>query len=290
MTQKQAPLVPVPATDLTASPRQPLGRSFYNPLGHALELQRGLEDALATRVEPTDVGAAIFRDELRRVASLNLLRVEGPRPDVAAADLMAEADRLQAGLPHRAVRVEDESDGIRLAPGFGASGWVPRRSAVMALRRLPDRPVDRSAVSEVEIERLQVAREASLRQVERDLDLAAEAVTAGALPADAFRLHAYAALVGTEVAAYCLLRVGDGAAKLTEVSALARSQGHGVGRAVIWAAAAAARRARCQLVFAECGDEEWEKATYRRLGFDEVGHMHRFVRPWGDEDALPLQV
>src|SRR5438552_3592022 len=166
MTQTKEPVVPVPATDLTASPRQPLGRSFYNPLGHALELQRGLEDALATRVEPADFGTAIFRDELRRVASLNLLRVEGPRPNVAAADLMAEADRLQAGLPHRAVRVEDESDGIRVAPGFGASGWVPRRSAVMALRRLPDRPV----------------------------------------------------------------------------------------------------------------------------GFDEVGYMHRFVRPWGDEDALPLQV
>src|SRR5438552_3947872 len=98
MTQTKEPVVPVPATDMTASPRQPLGRSFYNPLGHALELQRGLEDALATRVERADFGAAIFRDELRRVASLNLLRVEGPRPNVAAADLMAEADRLQAGL------------------------------------------------------------------------------------------------------------------------------------------------------------------------------------------------
>ena len=290
MSQTKAPVVPVPGTDMTASPRQPLGRSFHNPLAHALDFQRGLEDSLATRVEPAGVGTAIFRDELRRVASLNLLRVEGPRPDVDAADLMAEADRLQAGLPHRAVRVEDESDGIRLAPGFGASGWVPRRSAVLALRRLPDRSVDPSTVSEVEIGRLQVAREASLRQVERDLDLAAEAVAAGALPADCFGLQAFAALVGTEVAAYCLLRVGDGAAKLTEVSALARSQGHGVGRAVIWAAAAAARRARCQLVFAECADEEWEKATYRRLGFDEVGHLHRFVRRWGDEDALAPQV
>jgi GNAT superfamily N-acetyltransferase len=249
-------------------------------LPRALQFQRVLDAALATRVEEASWGTAIFRDDLPRVTDLNVAVVERIG-NLDAAGLMAEADRLQAGLPHRAVRVDETDAAEWLAPGFAAAGWLVSRTALMILRRSPDRPIDVSAVDEVDVDRIRVAREAAIRRVHRDLDVAAEALEVGALQHEAARLHAFAALVGGEVAAYCLLRTGEGGAKLVEVQALARSQGQGVGRATIWAAVSAARREQLSPIFVECEDEEWAKSVYHRLGFDEAGKVYRFVRPWG---------
>jgi GNAT superfamily N-acetyltransferase len=252
-------------------------------LARALEFQRDLDRALATRVEDASWGTAIFRDDLPRVTDLNVMVVERLN-GLDAAGLIAEADRLQAGLPHRAVRVDDVEAAARLAPDFARAGWVVSRTALMLLRRNPDRPIDTSAVTEVDdLDRIRIARDAAIRRVHRDLDVAAEALEVGALQHEAASVRAYAALVGSEVAAYCLLRIGTGGAKLVEVQALARSQGHGVGRATIWAAVSAARRDRINPIFVECEDEEWAKSVYRRLGFDEAGKVHRFVRPWGED-------
>ena len=259
----------------------------------ALEFQRRLEDALATRVEPTAWGAAVFRDDLPRVADLNVLRVSEPLDGLDAAALMDQAEDLQAGLPHRSIRVDDERAGEWLAPGFAAGGWSVTRTALMVLRRLPDRPIDTSAVSEVDVDRLRPARQAAIRRRHRDLDVAAEVLEAGALPHAELRVTASAALVGSEVAAYCLIRTGPIEAKLTEVSALERAQGRGLGMATIAAAGAGARRGArpgAMLVFVESETDDWAKAIYRRLGFDERGVMYRFVRPWGDEGALPPPV
>jgi GNAT superfamily N-acetyltransferase len=262
--------VTMEASTLTAAPM----------LARPLEFQRALDRALATRVEEASWGTAVFRDDLPRVTDLNVAVVERLN-GLDAAGLMAEADRLQVGLPHRAVRVDEPEAAARLAPDFAAAGWMVSRTALMLLRRSADRPIDTSAVAEVDLHRIQAAREAAIRRLHRDLDVAAEALEVGSLQHEAARLQAYAALVGSEVAAYCLLRVGEGGAKLVEVEALARSQGHGVGRATIWAAVCAARRERVNPVFVECEDEEWAKSVYRRLGFDEAGKVHRFVRPWG---------
>ena len=255
-------------------------------LDRALAFQRELDRSLATRVEDAPWGTALFRDDLPRVTDVNVViaeRIGG----LDAAGLMAEADRLQAGLPHRAVRVDDVWAAASLAPDFAAAGWLVSRTALMVLRRAPDRIIDTSDVAEVDLERIRVAREAAFRRVHRDLDVAAEAIELGAVQTDLAPVRAFASIVGTEVAAYCLLRVGDGAAKLVEVEALARSQGHGAGRATIWAATRAARSALVNPILVECADEEWSKSVYRRLGFDEAGKVHRFVRPWGDEPLAP---
>jgi hypothetical protein len=249
-------------------------------LQRALEFQRELDRSLATRVEDATWGTAIFRDDLPRVTDLNVAVVER-LGGLDAAGLMSEADRLQSGMPHRAIRVDEPDAAARLAPDFAAAGWLVSRTALMVLRRNPDRRIDTSAVAEVDLDRIRIAREAAIRRVHRDLDVAAEALEVGALQDEAAGVRAYAALVGAEVAAYCLLRIGAGGAKLVEVQALARSQGHGVGRATIWGAVAAARSERVNPIFVECQDEEWAKSVYRRLGFDSAGTVHRFVRPWG---------
>src|SRR5436309_8859018 len=95
----------------------------------ALEFQRELDDSLATRVESMQWGAAIFRDDLPRAVDLNLLRIDAAGADLDAHALMAEADKLQAGLPHRAVRVLDPGFAAQVAPGFSAAGWLLRRTA-----------------------------------------------------------------------------------------------------------------------------------------------------------------
>jgi GNAT superfamily N-acetyltransferase len=257
---------------------------------HALDFQRKLDIALSTRVEPTASGMAIFRDDLQRVTDLNFLLVEGAPPGIRGSALMAEAELLQAGLPHRAVRVDDPAVAVAVAPRFAAAGWTVERTALMMQRGVPDRPIDASTIEEVDLERVRAAREAAIRHEERDLDIAAEVVALGELQDGAIPVRAFAALLGADVAAYCLLRIGEGSAKLVEVQALARSQGHGVGRAAIWAAVTAARRERATPIFVECEDEEWAKSLYRRLGFRDLGPLHRFVRHWGDDDLMPLAI
>jgi hypothetical protein len=248
----------------------------------ALEFQRQLDETLATRVETTPWGAALFRDDLPRVTDLNLLRCDTLEPGAEAQALMAETDRLQAGLPHRAVRVLDGEAAARMAPAFAASGWLLRRTALMVQRRMRDRPVDTSAVQEVEIDSLRSARQSAVRHEHRDLDVGAEVLAAGELAADGVAPRAFAAIVSGQVSAYCLLRSHGGVAKITEAEALARSSGRGEGRAVIAQTATEARRAGASVVFVEAEDEEWAKWTYHRMGFDEAGKVHLFVRPWGD--------
>jgi Acetyltransferase (GNAT) family len=245
-----------------------------------LEVQRQLDEALASRVEPSRWGTQLYRGDFIRVTDLNVLVVHADTGGVDAATLIEEAERLQPFLPHRAIRIDDAEAGARLAPEFAGRGWIVSRTALMVLRRHPDRPMDTSGVSEVDVERLHAARSSAIRKVHRDLDVAAQATQVGALQHLYAPLRAYAALVGNEVAAYCLLRIREDGAKLVEVQALARSQGQGVGRAVIWAAAAAARREKANPIFVECEPSGWATTAYRRLGFDEAGTVHRFVRPW----------
>lgn len=273
-----------------APPAGPPRTGAAGARGRALAFQAELEDALATRVEPGPLGDAVFHNDLPRVTGLNVLRISQVAGELDAAALMAEADRLQGGLPQRAIRVDDERDGDRLAPGFAAAGWAIARSALMILRHDPDRAVDASTAAEVNLDLIRSARAATIRRAHRDLNVAAEVVDAGALPHDELPATAVAAIVGSEVAAYCVFRSGRNAAKLTEVGTLDRASGRGVSRAVLHAAAALALRGRplvSTTVFVETPDEEWEKSVYRRLGFEERGVIHRFIRPWGDEGRLP---
>ena len=249
-------------------------------LARAHTFQRDIDRALATSVEETQWGLAVYHDGFPRVTDVNVLLVDSDAGGFDGPELMREADRFQGGLPHRAIRVDDPQLAARIAPTFAAAGWTVDRTALMFLRRAPDRPLDTSMVSEVPLESIRGAREAAMCRIHRDLDVAAEAVAVGALQSDVAPVRAYAALVSGEVAAYCLLRTGEGGAKLVEVQALARSQGHGVGRATIRATALAARNEGRVPVFVECEDEEWAKSVYRRLGFDEAGKVHRLIRAW----------
>jgi GNAT superfamily N-acetyltransferase len=107
------------------------------------------------------------------------------------------------------------------------------------------------------------------------------------MPAEGTEVRCFASSVGNEVAAYAVARVAGEVAKLTEVDALVRSQGHGLGRAVIWGAVKELRAEGVRLVVVEVQDAPWARWIYLRLGFDDIGRTHRFVRAWGDEAAPP---
>jgi hypothetical protein len=160
----------------------------------------------------------------------------------------------------------------------------------MAPRRRPDRPIDTSEIQEVQLADIAYARASTLRRAHRDMDSSEQLLRAGGLPAEGMDLRCFAATVSNEVAAYAVARVHGQVAKLTEVDALVRSHGHGLGRSVIWGAVKALRDDGVRLVLVEAQDDSWTKWIYTRLGFEDIGHTHRFVRPWGDELAPPPAV
>jgi predicted GNAT family acetyltransferase len=257
------------------------------PLGaaqrqRALALEAELEGRLATRVEPFESGLALFREDLPRVSELNLLRLDAGAEAVDAATLMEFLDHLQATLPQRSMRVVEDAAADGLRPHFAAAGWVVRRVTLMAQRRPPDRPVDVSGVDEVGLPRLADARAATLRRAHRDLDSAEQMAVIGSTGADGVETRAFAAAFGMDVAAYAVTRQVGEAAKITEVDATDRSSGKGLGRAVVWGAVRALRASGAKLIVVEAGDDDtWGQWTFHRLGFEEIGHLHRFVRPWG---------
>jgi hypothetical protein len=271
-------------TELTQRPLAviPAVQRKEDQLLHALELERLLEDRLATATTQYRCGTALFRTELPRAGNLNVLRVDAGVEPLDPNALLQFADELQAGLPQRSLRIVDHERAAEMRPAFAAAGWVTGDTTLMAPYRRPDRLVDTSPVREVELEDLESARAATLRRAHRDLDSAEELLVAGGLPAEDTALRCFAAKVSTEVAAYAVARVCGEVAKLTEIDALVRAHGHGLGRSVIWGAVKALREDGVRLVIVEAQDDSWTKWIYLRLGFEDVGRVHRFVRPWGD--------
>jgi hypothetical protein len=274
MTQIESPKGPA----LRPVPRLAIPRA--EALASAVELEALLEERLATRAKHYRCGTALFNDEYPRAGGLNVLRVDSGVPALDAEALMHFTDQLQSGFPQRSIRVVDDERAGQLRPAFAAAGWVVKDLALMAPRRIPDRPVDVTSVHEIGVDDLREARSATLRREHRDLDSAEQLLVANVLPADGVGLRCYAATVGTEVAAYAVARVHGEVAKLVELDSFARSQGHGLGRAVVWGAVTMLRASGVRLTIVEAEDDGWPKWTFRRLGFEDLGHTHRFVRPW----------
>jgi hypothetical protein len=247
----------------------------------ALDLERAIEDGLATRAQRFRCGTALFHDRLPRAGTVNVLRIDAGVEPLDPHALLQFADELQQGLPQRSLRVVDDERAAQLRSVFAAAGWVVGSLSLMAPRKRPDRPVDVSAAREVELGDLRAARESTLRRVHRDLDSAEQMLVAGGLPVEGMDIRAFAATVGNEVAAYAVARVSGEVAKLTELDALVRAQGQGLGRAVIWGTVKALREDGVRLVAVEAEDD-WARWIFLRLGFEDVGFVHRFVRPWGD--------
>src|SRR6476619_5424049 len=93
-------------------------------------LEHRVHDAMAAEREEFPGGVAYFNRELSSVWDLNFVRLDRP---CEAPEL--EADRLQAGMDHRKVLVEDSALVARFGPGLRERGYAEQ--GLVALAREP---------------------------------------------------------------------------------------------------------------------------------------------------------
>ena len=246
-------------------------------------------------VEPWEHGTAVRCTAHPGFWDYNSLRLEGPDPGATPQDLAAAADRLQDGLRHRRIEIEDEAAGTRLRPGFKDLGWKTSRLVWLALS---DPPTGRD-FEEVPIEvtrplRLDWARSEALEISESEFQRQADAEE------DVARRRGVRALVERgedgEAAGYALFftdgqGVPDGTSLQTEwpVGRVPRRitaeveqayvrpalRGRGTGGGLV---AAAARAGGASETFIVADDEGDPKRLYVRLGFRPVWIQHEFTR------------
>ncbi|MBX3471669.1 MAG: GNAT family N-acetyltransferase [Planctomycetes bacterium] len=233
-------------------------------------LRRG--DLGGAREAPSPVGVGVVDEALALRHDSNYLLVE--RPDATPADVAAELARL--GLPM--ALVPDHVQGERLAAAL--PGWGVHRGLVMVHRRPPDRPAPAAVVREVDVEDLRAARGALLTEQPWATDaVIAQLLDAKAAIARRVALRAFAALVDGALASYTDLYLADGVAQVEDVATLPSHRGRGLARAVVLRAVDEARAAGAGLVFLVAAEDDWPKALYRRLGFDEVGVYVKLTPP-----------
>ena len=246
----------------------------------AIAFEERLRDRSAERIVPWRFGAALFTDSLPRVWDINLLRAERPS-GATAADLAAEADRVQggAGLVHRKIVVLDEQEGARLEPGFRELGWELSRLLFMAHRgaAVPD---PGAAVAEVSRDvlrplRERIAREAPSSREEEDI----REVLASADRIAAIGGARHFAVFERDEVASCADLYSDGrTAQVEDVATRPEARGRGYATAVVLRALAEARAAGHDFVFLVADDDDWPKELYAKLGFEPIGRTYSFLR------------
>src|SRR4029453_14536904 len=95
-------------------------RSAMSDLGRAAAFEEELRDRWAARAPDTRFGPALFNDPFSTIWTPNVLRADRPG-QATAAEIAAEADRVQAELGHR--RVILPTGVTELEDGFREFGW-----------------------------------------------------------------------------------------------------------------------------------------------------------------------
>ncbi len=227
-------------------------------------------------VRPVSLGILHRNDRFPHLYWQNFLSVD-PAPDLTADVLIAEADRLFAGLPIRHVLVADAETAGRLLPGFLEGGYKDAVFVTMVLRRPPDRKSPAADVVEVGAAELAPSVEAYGREV-RDEDAVRELCRLKEELAST-GVRFLAARVEGEVAGWCEMRCDDSGGQVEDVVVLEAFRGRGLARALVGGAIERLRRDGCDPIFVVANDRDTVKDLYRRLGFDDVGRRWSFWWP-----------
>jgi spore maturation protein CgeE len=86
-------------------------------------------------------------------------------------------------------------------------------------------------------------------------------------------------VVDGQVVAYADLYDDGRTAQIEDVATLDQHRGRGYASALVLRALDEARQSGCDLVFLVSDEDDWPKALYRRLGFDDLGRYVKFIRP-----------
>jgi GNAT superfamily N-acetyltransferase len=193
---------------------------------------------------------------------------------VSAGELAAIADRLQDGLRHRRIEIEDEPAGTRLRPGFKDLGWTTTRLVWLALAEPPSGPdFEEVPVGVTRALRLDWARSEGLEISEREFQRQADAEE------DVARRRGVRALVQRgadgEPTGYTLFLTDGATAEVEQAYVQPALRGRGTGGALV---AAAARAGGASETFIVADDEGDPKRLYQRLGFRPVWIQYEFTR------------
>jgi GNAT superfamily N-acetyltransferase len=242
----------------------------------AIAWRRAQHAAVCGRLEPWEHGTAVFADDIPGFWTYNSVRVEGPDAGLGADGLVAAADRLQAGLAHRHVEVEDATAGARARPGLEALGWIAERNVWMSLDG-PPRPVPPAVeVTELPFAHTRPLREAWFTQWMGDAEHTRRFMALEERVGARRGTRALAAWgPAGELAGFVSFSAAGDSAEVEQAYVVPERRGSGIGGALV-AAAAATAGARTTFIVAD--DEGDPKRLYARLGFAPVWIQHVFTR------------
>jgi GNAT superfamily N-acetyltransferase len=251
--------------------------SVDGELGRILRFLRRTEEAVCDEVVPTAHGAAMVTPSLPLVWQLNALHVDQRQADAGA--LVREAEVVQRGFAHRKLVVHERALGERLAPTLERQGWNVFRLLVMVQDRPPERGVQEAAGAEVE----RSVGAAALAAFRREQPFGWQAAAVRQLAAMDERYGAALeardfASPPDDPACACRLYIDAQLAQVDEVGTVEARRGRGHASAAVLAASGHAHAAGCSPVFLLTDANDWPQRLYRRLGFDEVGVVHEFLK------------
>jgi GNAT superfamily N-acetyltransferase len=251
--------------------------SAAGELGQILSFLRRTEEAVCDEVVPTAHGAAMVTPSLPLVWQLNAIHIDDPGAE--ADELQREAEEIQHAFAHRKLVVHDERLGARLAPALERQGWNVFRLLVMVQKRAPERGFPEGAGAEVARAVGAAALAAFRREQPFGWQTAAVRQLAGmddrygrAVDARDF------ASPPDDPACACRLYMDAELAQVDEVGTIEARRGRGHASAAVLAATGHARAAGRDPVFLLTDASDWPQQLYRRLGFDEIGVVHEFLK------------
>jgi ribosomal protein S18 acetylase RimI-like enzyme len=237
-------------------------------------------DMAGTRNEPFRWGLSIRMPECPLRHDSNYLLVDPVPAGVGAADLAAEAERVQgaAGLGHRLLFFRDAARAEGLAPALEAAGWTTSRGVVMAHRRPPAKAAPPAAVvARADPAALLGARTAEILgypwgtpEVARQLLSVRDLIPV--------ETRHYAVFEDGAPVSWAELYLEGTTAQVEAVATVEAFRNRGHATAVVLHAVDEARRAGADFVFLCADAEDWPQALYGRLGFDEIGRYVKFTK------------
>lgn len=233
-------------------------------------LEHRVHEAGASRREEWEGGVAYFNEELALIWDVNFVRVDSDCSDIAA-----QVDRLQAGMAHRKVLIEDSELLERHSPALLERGCT--RRDLVAMSRDPGGRLD-PEVQELPYEQIKPLRfEVYMEQLSPpDPNVADQAsrVHEQTVPLTGERWLAIHS--GGEPAGHCIVYSEDGLAQIEDVGVLERFRGRGLARRMIYHALELVAPDH-DTAFIVAESDDWPGRFYGRLGFEHVEDRADFL-------------
>lgn len=246
-----------------------------------IEFERAISRLVVEQVSPWRFGFSFSTPHLQYIRDLNFLDTT-PGPDTNAVEIAAEAEQVQGDLelPHRKLRVMDETWANELAPDLRDMGWKVDRFVVMAYEG-PSSPPPRSHTARmIDPDEYKVVQRASV--IESSPTMVTAVVDQIVAITDQMVARSDTRFVGVDdesgLASACEI-ISDGkTAQIESVITLEASRRKGLAHSLMSAAITRATSTH-DFVFLVADNDDWPKDFYTRIGFRAVGTYCDMVIP-----------